>query len=67
MQHLPLPLPDFPLPEPFLLLFDELHPSLLDPYPPLSLRALPSLQPGVGGIGVGGVGMNGGGVGSGFE
>ena len=64
MQHLPLPLPDFPLPEPLLLLFDELHPSLLDPYPPLSLR-VPSLQPGVGGMGVGGVGTNGGATGDG--
>ena len=65
MQHLPLPLPDFPLPEPLLLLFDELHPSLLDPYP-LSLRALPSLQPGVGGLNGGAVvGMNGGATGEG--
>lgn len=55
MHHLPpLPLPDFPLPEPLLLLFDELH-----PYPPLSLR-VPSLQPGMlnGGavVGIGAVG-----------
>lgn len=63
MQHLPLPLPDFPLPEPLLLLFDELHPSLLYPYPPLSLR-VPSLQPGMlngGAV----VGTNGGATGDG--